>query len=427
MAVRVPAKLRQLLALCEGHLAQGVVYLGFEPPAATIPGGGFCQFCRLCLEHPVLADYCRRTIHGSSYQAMSTGEPYYFRCWAGLNSFVLPVLRRGRLTGAIEFGGFFFPASAEEDAAFVRGALPALDRGTRGRLELAVARIGTLSPADVRGCADFVQESLQTCGITDAAATRRQHEKYLLQRRIAEQMQHYGTRHATETDVFDLLAVLVAAWRQRDRQQVLVLLDDFFTRVMLQSSLKPELAKAQVHLLMAALTREMVVSGQAPDLQTALARQAPLLRELESLDDITDICYWAFRQVERLLARTEDAGVSVPRLHERVSEWLRLNYRRKVTLAQAARDLGASPSTIVKALRRTTGKSFHRQLMDVRIGEAKSLLAAGDLTLDAIARQCGFADQSHFTRSFHREVNLTPRKFRQMLTWVDESLKTGKA
>jgi len=393
---------------------------------AAVPGKGFCGFCRICLDHPATADYCRRMIHGGAYQAAITGEPYYFRCWAGLNSFVLPVLHRDRLAGAIEFGGFFFPGAADEDTAFIRQALPPVDSGARGRLEREMRRIRTLAPADLRGCAAFVHEALLSHGINDRAEVGRQHEKYLLQRRIAEQMHAYARGHAGEADVFDLFAVLVPGLRRRDRRQVLLLLDVFFTRVMLQCRLKPEQAKAQVHLLMALLAREQVVAGAVPTLQAALARQAPLQRELESLDDLTDICYWAFRQVEGFLGQPAAAGHSPPALHERVAEWLRLNYWRKATLAQAARDVGASPSTIVKALRRAAATSFHRQLMATRIAEAKSLLAAGDLKLDAVARQCGFADQSHFTRCFRREVNLTPSKFRRMLTWVDDSLQ-GRA
>jgi AraC family transcriptional regulator len=48
-----------------------------------------------------------------------------------------------------------------------------------------------------------------------------------------------------------------------------------------------------------------------------------------------------------------------------------------------------------------------------RVKKAQRLLAQTDLPLANIAVAVGFADQSHFSRQFHRLVGTTPSGFRR--------------
>ncbi|MCW1925088.1 AraC family transcriptional regulator [Luteolibacter arcticus] len=52
-------------------------------------------------------------------------------------------------------------------------------------------------------------------------------------------------------------------------------------------------------------------------------------------------------------------------------------------------------------------------LRSVRVQGARRLLGATDRPLAEIAQQCGFTDQSHFTRCFREATGLTPRGYRQ--------------
>jgi CheY-like chemotaxis protein len=47
-----------------------------------------------------------------------------------------------------------------------------------------------------------------------------------------------------------------------------------------------------------------------------------------------------------------------------------------------------------------------------RIAAAKALLDATDLSITAVAMRVGFSEVSHFTRTFHREVGVSPRAYR---------------
>jgi AraC family transcriptional regulator len=58
--------------------------------------------------------------------------------------------------------------------------------------------------------------------------------------------------------------------------------------------------------------------------------------------------------------------------------------------------------------------SPHAWLMHHRIEKAKGLLMSSARVLADVALDCGFADQSHLTRTFQRVVGMTPGAWRRL-------------
>ncbi|MBQ8310101.1 MAG: helix-turn-helix transcriptional regulator, partial [Clostridia bacterium] len=54
-----------------------------------------------------------------------------------------------------------------------------------------------------------------------------------------------------------------------------------------------------------------------------------------------------------------------------------------------------------------------RYLLDVRIRQAKYLLAQSGKSLSEIAYECGFSSQAYFTEQFKRETYTTPGQYRK--------------
>ncbi len=55
----------------------------------------------------------------------------------------------------------------------------------------------------------------------------------------------------------------------------------------------------------------------------------------------------------------------------------------------------------------------HRYVLEQRVRKACELIERSEQPLTRIALNLGFADQSHFSRSFHAVVGLTPSQFRR--------------
>lgn len=85
----------------------------------------------------------------------------------------------------------------------------------------------------------------------------------------------------------------------------------------------------------------------------------------------------------------------------------------EVSHADIARQCGLSPAHFARAFRVSTGVPPHRWLLGRRIEEAKTLLRETVEPLAAVAGRCGFADQSHFTRTFTRVVGISPGAWRR--------------
>lgn len=95
----------------------------------------------------------------------------------------------------------------------------------------------------------------------------------------------------------------------------------------------------------------------------------------------------------------------------RAKEFLSANLKQ-VKIADAARECGLSRSHFIKAFKQATGETPHRWLLRLRTSKAQALLL-GSLSIAEIAQECGFADQSHFTRVFRSLVGVPPGLWRR--------------
>jgi transcriptional regulator of acetoin/glycerol metabolism len=80
------------------------------------------------------------------------------------------------------------------------------------------------------------------------------------------------------------------------------------------------------------------------------------------------------------------------------------------TLASLAR---LSAYHFSRAFKASVGMPPHRYLLEQRIRKAADLIERSEQALVSVALAVGFADQAHFSRSFHSLVGLTPSQFRR--------------
>ncbi|PTM42319.1 AraC family transcriptional regulator [Bosea sp. 124] len=98
----------------------------------------------------------------------------------------------------------------------------------------------------------------------------------------------------------------------------------------------------------------------------------------------------------------------------RVAEALRLMHgdpERSWTVAELARDAGMSRSAFFDRFMRTVGLRPMEYLLAWRMAVAKSLLSAGDVALDEVARRVGYGSASTFSTAFSRHVGQPPGRY----------------
>ncbi len=98
------------------------------------------------------------------------------------------------------------------------------------------------------------------------------------------------------------------------------------------------------------------------------------------------------------------------RLVQPALEHIRAHFAERVRLEDLCTALFVSRAQLTRSFRAATGLSVGQYLRELRLMEAKIMLARGASVLDA-ALDCGFGNISHFIRIFAREVGCTPKQY----------------
>jgi AraC family transcriptional regulator len=115
-----------------------------------------------------------------------------------------------------------------------------------------------------------------------------------------------------------------------------------------------------------------------------------------------------------LLPPVANRGGLSPSQARRAKELLSANLSGGILLTDLATACNLSVRQFTRAFRQTTGMAPHRWLLQRRIEKAQDLLARSTRSLAHVAADCGFADQSHFTRVFTRAIGITPGQWRRI-------------
>lgn len=115
-----------------------------------------------------------------------------------------------------------------------------------------------------------------------------------------------------------------------------------------------------------------------------------------------------------------------PPFTKAVHAFLRDHLSHPISLADLARHMDLSVSTISHRYQKETGSSPMHKLIEMRLEVAKGMLIRGD-RLQQIAEQTGFSDAFHLSKSFTRRFSVSPKQFRQMHAPAQASPPNGDA
>lgn len=80
-----------------------------------------------------------------------------------------------------------------------------------------------------------------------------------------------------------------------------------------------------------------------------------------------------------------------------------------VTLAQVAEHFCLHPNTVSSILKRATGATFSRVLLEMRMACAQEMLRDADVSVEKVACACGYENPASFYRAYRRAYGHAPR------------------
>lgn len=104
-----------------------------------------------------------------------------------------------------------------------------------------------------------------------------------------------------------------------------------------------------------------------------------------------------------------------PRWLIRVIERLNEEFAEPLTNQELALGAGVHPVHLASAFRRFYRQTIGDYVQQRRVERASDMLLDPEIPLCEIAFECGFSDQSHFTRVFKRQTGETPGAYRASL------------
>jgi AraC-like DNA-binding protein len=204
---------------------------------------------------------------------------------------------------------------------------------------------------------------------------------------------------------------LLAAIRQGDLPAARRILDRLLVVMHQRAGGDLELTKSFFMELVITMVRAAVeVGGSAEEL---LGANYANIVALAGMSEYEQVAPWLTSMLESLMASIHShARTSAPVLITAAMDYIDEHYAENLTRDEVAEVCYMSPTHFSRTFKRQVGRTFVDMLNQVRVNHAAELLVHTDRELALVALDCGFNDQSYFTKVFRRYTGMPPGEFR---------------
>jgi AraC-like DNA-binding protein len=267
----------------------------------------------------------------------------------------------------------------------------------------------------IQSAAEHLLATMVSANLTNAEFLQDRREASRLQREKAEAIHALKDRHYD--GIRDLYlreeAGLLAAIKRGERPAAREIINRVLVGIYHTARSRPELLKSLALELVVVMSRAAVEAGADP--AGVLGCNFESATVLAGLSDEEEVSRWLSGMLERVMDAIRDnrqfpnavlLGRAVAYMEEHLAEPL-----DRDAVARAA---GLSGSHFSRLIKEKTGRTFTDLMAQYRVDHAKSLLRRTRKSLIQIAFDCGFEDQSYFSRVFKRYTRVTPRAYREL-------------
>ena len=128
-----------------------------------------------------------------------------------------------------------------------------------------------------------------------------------------------------------------------------------------------------------------------------------------TVKEINEVFLNILCKINGLLTRQ---SVSDKEYAEKISLFMRRNYKQDIEVSKLAADLGISYSHLRRVFRDNMNTSLISYINELRITDARALLVETEQTISEIALSLGYNNEQSFNRFFKKIVGISPGKYR---------------
>jgi len=261
---------------------------------------------------------------------------------------------------------------------------------------------------------DGLLDMAEEYNLTNAAQMRLNRSQAYLERSKAEAI--HETKRSFRVDIREIYLFhepeLLCAMRQEQPSEARKIINRLLLQIYNASGKSMDALKSFSMELVVMMGRTAMEAGADPGRIMGLhsTRLAALMsaRDEEELNHrLTEILEWLLGEIAHAPPPLRSAGLT------RALSLMQRQLEQPLSRDVVARQCGFSPTHFSRLLKTHTGREFRDLLNHYRSSKACQLLRATDKGLAEIAQECGFQDQSYFTKVFFRHIGRLPLDFRR--------------
>ena len=145
--------------------------------------------------------------------------------------------------------------------------------------------------------------------------------------------------------------------------------------------------------------------------ETELLRFRNIFRFSQKDELMEELTGWMIGFHEKLDSEFDDYK-NKSRIEEALA-YIKDNYSQDLNMAVVSNHVSMNYSFFSYAFKQYTGKNFVNYLKELRMNEAKRLLAETDMRVIEISQQIGYENEKHFMKTFKKECGVSPTEYRK--------------
>ncbi len=381
-----------------------------------------CTFCRTIKRTAGGYDKCRGSYMRAGREAAKFGEPYIFRCHAGLIAWAAPLVISGKYIGAIISGQVLM----WEPEEFFWIEVSEMNQEV-GEIETLVQKgkeLQVISAEKVEATAYLLfmmANHLMKMGMVVLEQRREMAEQQarlgaeIFKRKMLEQTLKEVKKDAAPSKAdLNIEKELLLRMKIGDRSGMLELLHKIVADMLDRYGSRLQMFRVKIWELLALLSRTAVEDEIEEN--KVLALNAKYMEEVSRSESLEDLCYWICQAAEEYSTKIyrKTRGKNTEIITE-VLNYIWQNFQRPLSLEEIAAHVYLSPYHLSHIFKKEVGFTVMESVTKARMEEAKRLLRHSDDNVAKIAKNLGYNDPGHFSKVFKRSEGVMPKEFKRRL------------
>ncbi|HEY3378100.1 MAG TPA: helix-turn-helix domain-containing protein [Armatimonadota bacterium] len=342
-----------------------------------------------CAQHCANSVECTTIRQQAVDESVRWGEPFTILCPQGSMVWAVPVMENAVLLGGL--------VAAREEAAHIEG------------------ESSSMSTADIHRAALDLLALAEEANVTNSALLEL---RRLAAHRESERAEAiHALKGQNYQSIRELYLVeepaLIAAIKRGDRHTAREILNRVLIGIYFLGRERPLLLKSFILELIVTMSRSAVEAGGDPT--ELLGANFSSVADLARIESEEELCAWLVSMLERMMdAIKSNHHYPISVLLGSALTYMQEHLQDDISRDDVAKVACLSPTHFSRVAKQTFGHSFTELLARMRVDRAREMLVISEKSLIQIGLECGFSDQSYFTKVFQKYVGRTPGEYRRL-------------